>query len=112
MTRPWKMPLAAGALALVFALGTFGCTATPSQESGSAESTVDTPADTPASPEADMVQSAAKIATEIEAEPDRAAAILESHGMTPEQFQALMYEIAQDPAKSEAYAAARAGGGS
>ena len=60
-------------------------------------------------PAQDEVAKAAAIAKEIEAAPDRAVEILESHGMTPEQWEALMYDIASDPARAEAYAAAKSG---
>lgn len=101
--------MAALALAATFAV--FGCNGAPAGDSGSAE-----PANSATSaPEAqgmEDVQTAAMIAREVEANPDRAAEILESHGMTQESFQQLMYEIAADPARSEAYEAARKAGGS
>jgi hypothetical protein len=98
-----------GAFALLIALGIAGCTAAPSEESSSTEPAAGTES---AAPLADDVQKAVTIANEIDASPDRAAEILAAHGMTQDEFQALMYEIAQDPAKSEAYAQARGAGNS
>jgi len=105
--NPW---LAAGALALVLAM--FGCTSAPSGDGAGAEPISESQSEMQNDADQDAVHMAAQIAGEIEADPDHATAILESHGMTSEQFQALMVEIAQDPAKSEAYAAARANDGS
>ena len=48
---------------------------------------------------------AAAIAKDLRANPDDADAILAKHGMTRQQFEDLMYEIAADPAMSEAYTA-------
>jgi hypothetical protein len=50
---------------------------------------------------------AARIADAIAAEPDRADAILEENGLSREEFEALLYEIAEDEALSQAYQAAR-----
>lgn len=47
---------------------------------------------------------AVTIAKEIKASPDDAEAILKKHGMTEEQFEALMFEIAEDPKRAEAFA--------
>ena len=44
------------------------------------------------------------IAKEIKASPDDAEAILKKHGMTEEQFEALMFEIASDPKRADAFA--------
>src|SRR5262245_18708804 len=55
------------------------------------------------------VNKAATIAASIQASPDNADAILRQNGMTEQQFEDLMYEIAADPAMSEAYNA-RVGG--
>jgi len=52
---------------------------------------------------------AATIANEIAANPDNAEAILKEHGMTEAEFEALMFEIAEDEALSEAYEKARGG---
>lgn len=50
------------------------------------------------------VDKAAAIAREVKASPDDAEAILKKHGMSEDEFEALMYEIAEDPKKSEAFA--------
>lgn len=96
-------------LIAMLGLAVFGCaggTSTPESETATSE----TMNETGSAPASDAVQQAAEIANAIEAAPDRANEILEAHGMTAEQFEALLYEIAQDPAKSEAYAAARQAG--
>ena len=50
---------------------------------------------------------AAAIANAIEANPAETEAILAKHGMTQAQFLALIDEIAEDPALSDAYDKAR-----
>jgi type IV pilus biogenesis protein CpaD/CtpE len=105
MSTHGKHLLSRGALALVIALGLAGCAAAPSSDTESAPAAAE--ADAPAM---EMGPKALTIAREIEANPDQGEQILESHGMTAESFQALMVEIAEDPAMAEAYAAARAGG--
>ena len=54
----------------------------------------------------DRVSQAVIIAKEIRSNPDAAQAILERHGMNAEQFEALMFEIAEDEEMSRAYSAA------
>jgi hypothetical protein len=51
----------------------------------------------------DEVLRAAEIAREIRERPDDTEAILEEHEMTIEELEALMYEIAADPEKSQRY---------
>ena len=53
---------------------------------------------------ADDVDKAAAIAKDVQASPDDAEAILKKHGMSEDEFEALMYGIAEDPKKSEAFA--------
>jgi uncharacterized protein YoaH (UPF0181 family) len=48
---------------------------------------------------------AVTIAKELRAKPDDAEKILGQHNMTPEQWEALMYEIAEDPALAAQYEA-------
>ena len=55
------------------------------------------------------VTKAAELAKKIDAEPGKAEAILEEAGMSVEDFEALMLDISSDPAKTEAFAKARAG---
>ena len=50
------------------------------------------------------VQKAIEIASAIRATPDDAEAVLAEHGMTAEDLEALLFEIAADPAQSAAYA--------
>ena len=55
----------------------------------------------------DKAVKAAKIADAIAANPDQMESILEEHGMTTDEFEALLYEISEDEALSNAYEAAR-----
>ena len=57
---------------------------------------------TPPSP-MDTIREAASIANAIEREPDRADQILENNGTTREEYDALLYEIAIDPPRAQAY---------
>jgi hypothetical protein len=50
------------------------------------------------------VDRAAAIARQIRANPSAADEVLRQHGMTEQQFEDLMYEIAEAPEMSEAYA--------
>ena len=49
------------------------------------------------------VEQAVSIAKELRAKPDDAEKILSQHNMTPEQWEALMFEIAEDPALAEKF---------
>jgi hypothetical protein len=49
------------------------------------------------------------MAKDIAADPDAAEATLEAAGMSVEEFEALMIDIAADPTKSAAFEAAQAG---
>lgn len=60
----------------------------------------------PTSAEPDRV---AALALELRANPDKADSILGKHGIDRVGFDALMYEIAIDPEKSNAYKAALGG---
>lgn len=53
----------------------------------------------------DVVQRAVAIAKAIEADPDATEQILETHGLTADDFEQMMYEISADPALSKAYEA-------
>ena len=94
-------------LLLALAMAALGCAGGQGGQPENAESAAATEAGPAGGSAQDEVQMAAAIAVEIEAAPDRAVEILESHGMTPDQWQELMYEIAQDPVKADAYAAAK-----
>jgi hypothetical protein len=50
---------------------------------------------------------AAAIADAIASNPAQMESILEKHGMTTEEFEALLYEISEDETLSNAYEAAR-----
>jgi hypothetical protein len=58
---------------------------------------------TPSTAVPPKVAEAAALAKEIQASPDDADAILERHGMTRQEFEELMYDIASDEAMSVAY---------
>jgi hypothetical protein len=60
-----------------------------------------------AAPAADAASRAAEIARAIDADPSRADAILKEKGMTAADLDALMYEVAADPALTDRYVAAR-----
>lgn len=105
MERLWSRTAAFMVVTLALAALAAGCGGAPAGDGGAEPAASDVSGS--AEPAAGSVEMAAAIAKEIEASPDRAAEILESHGMTPEAWQALMYEIAEDPAKAEAYAAAK-----
>jgi hypothetical protein len=56
-----------------------------------------------------QVTKAADLAKKIEANPDQAEAALKEAGMSVEDFEALMMDIAADPAKTEAFEKAKGG---
>jgi len=60
----------------------------------------------PVPPGADDVAGIAAIASEVKAEPAKADAILQQHGLDRATFEALLYQVAADPAKSKTYAGA------
>jgi hypothetical protein len=64
-----------------------------------------TPAATPAT--VDRVATAAAVSKALETNPAAADSILRANGMTADEFQRLMYDIARDSAQSAAYAAAK-----
>jgi hypothetical protein len=51
------------------------------------------------------VDRAARISRAIQADPDHAEDVLRQNGMTEDQFEALLYEIAADPQMSRDYSA-------
>ena len=55
-------------------------------------------------PVPESVQKALEVAKAIKAAPDDAESILSEHGMTVQDLDALLFEIAADPAQSAAYA--------
>ncbi|MCB9674781.1 MAG: hypothetical protein H6737_06665 [Alphaproteobacteria bacterium] len=58
---------------------------------------------------ADPVKAAAEIANAIDADPATAEDVLKKHGMTEDAYRALLYDIAEDPAKSAQFLEARGG---
>jgi hypothetical protein len=65
------------------------------------------PADAPVAAEPTKVERATAIAAAIRKDPSRADAILAEHATTRADFEALLYEIAEDPSPAAAYAAAQ-----
>jgi hypothetical protein len=62
---------------------------------------------TPPATPTEKVALAVTLAEAITAKPDQAEQILGAHGMTSDQLEDLMADIAADPNMSDAYAAAR-----
>lgn len=93
----------AGLLLLIGCCLIVAACAAPEPEPPAQEEAV---ADAPAP--SDAVQKAVEIAKAIEADPDAADQVLQSHGLTVEEFEQMMYEISADPALSKAYEAALA----
>lgn len=60
-----------------------------------------------ADPAQEKVQIAAAVAKEIAADPEHADDVLTKHGLDRAKLDAMMFEIAADPALTEAYMAAR-----
>lgn len=87
-------------------LALFACSPEPTPPPVAAPVVV-APPPAPAVPE--QVQKAVKIANAIEKDPSRIEAILTENGVTREQFEGMLYDIAADPALASSYAAARAG---
>ena len=58
-------------------------------------------------PGSEKVQIAATVAKEIAADPEHADDVLAKHGLDRAKLEAMMFEIAADPALTEAYMAAR-----
>jgi hypothetical protein len=61
----------------------------------------------PEDPNAAKIQLAATVAKEISGAPDKADEILGKHGLDRDKLDALMFEIAGDPALTQAYMDAR-----
>ncbi|HEY8380163.1 MAG TPA: hypothetical protein VIK91_26920 [Nannocystis sp.] len=76
------------------------------EEKPAAPETVEAPTAEP-DPNAEKVKTAAAIAREIAADPEHADEVLRRHGLDREKLDAMMFEIAADPALTEAYMAAR-----
>ena len=111
MSRRPMSWLALAATVSVAAWLSMGCAQTPSTETPAEQATSSevAPEQNAASPSVEKAREAGQMAMEIEKDPNRANQVLEAHHMTSEEFQALMLEIAQDPALTEAYEAERTG---
>ena len=105
MTPRWMRSLSLPILAAGFVLCAFGCAPKAAEEEAAAPAAT---VQAEATPSVEKAREVARISLEIEKEPGRATMILESHGMTPESFENLLYAIAEDAASSEAYDAERA----
>jgi hypothetical protein len=55
----------------------------------------------------ESVKEAASIANAIQREPQRADQILQNNGTTRQEYEAMLYDIAIDPAQAQAYAKLR-----
>ena len=92
--------------ALALILAGSACSGQPGRQTGENGTTAGVAGSS--AQENDRVQMAARIAREIQADPENAEAILDRHGKTKEEFEALLYEIAAEPELSRAYNAAMA----
>ena len=78
----------------------------PACSAGEAETATrpDTPSQAAISePEQSPVEQAIEIAKEVQADPDRAPEILQQFGLTEEEFDQLLYDIAADPELRKIY---------
>ncbi len=55
----------------------------------------------------ERIRDIAGIAVQIERDPSSAAEVLAEHGITAEQLEAALYEIAEDPSRAEAFGEAK-----
>lgn len=65
------------------------------------------PAEPQPDPNADKIKVAVTVAREISADPEHADDVLARHGLDRHKLDAMMFEIAADPALTDAYMAAR-----
>ena len=92
-----KRTVPLGILIVILVAFTAGCPA-PEQNAAGEEAAV-----VEATPLPEQVQKAVDVAKALESDPDRVAAILEEAVMTPEEYEALLYDIAADPELSRLY---------
>jgi hypothetical protein len=86
---------------LIAALAAFGLSACSSNSGSTSTSSGSAPgAPASSSGQNSRVDNAAAVARAIRANPDNAEQILRQNGLTEEQYESLMYEIAADPAMS------------
>jgi hypothetical protein len=95
------------AIGFAIALFTFGCTKTPSGETTAADKAPVVQTDS--IPSIERAREAGQMAAAMTKEPDRIQEILDAHHMTADAYQVLLFDIAEDPALTDAYEAARAG---
>jgi|SRR6185503_3965344 hypothetical protein len=95
------------AMGIAIALFAFGCTKAPSSETTAADKAPVVQTDANSSIE--RAREAGQMAAEMTKDPDRIQEILDAHHMTADAYQALLIDIAEDPALTDAYEAARAG---
>lgn len=94
------------ALVLVMMLVSLACAPSSTTEESATPAATEHSA---ATPSLERAREAAQMAEKIEKEPARLTEILEAHGMTSDEFQELLYKIAEDPELTRAYEAARSG---
>lgn len=95
------------AIVIALALCMFGCTKAPSGETTAADKAP--VVQTESSPAIERAREAGQMAAAMAKEPDRIQEILDAHHMTADAYQTLLIDIAEDPALTDAYEAARAG---
>lgn len=105
----WTLLLLAALLALPAACGPQGQESPPPAKAEAAAGPGDAAAPATEAEIPERVQKAAAIARAIQTDPDSTDRILEDHGMTLEELEKLLYEIAADPVLSEAYVRALEG---
>lgn len=98
MTKRNALPMLPILLVLLSMVGCAASDDEPVTGAGAAEAA--TPVETAGE---DPVTRAVAVAKALEAEPDNAVEVLERASMTPEEYEALMYEIAADPEMTRAY---------
>lgn len=98
--------IAIPALTIGMVLCSVGCAQITSKETPAVAATA---GQNDAVPSVEKAREVAHMAVAMEKEPNRATEILEAHHMTRGAFENLLYHIAQDPALTEAYEAARTG---
>jgi hypothetical protein len=109
MKKPiWMMAALVALGALVVGCGESG-ESEPQDETESAEVEVETE-DAAAEADSELVERAqdlAALASAIESEPERVDELLDEAGLSAEELEELLFDIAADPAASQAYADAR-----
>lgn len=106
MTPRHRNPRTGSLLAAGLAVFALGCAPKAPEQTAAAPTPIAS-AHVEATPTVERAREVAAISLEIEREPGRATAILEARGMTEDQFESALVDIAADAALSEAYEAAR-----